>query len=509
MKTSSLVFKREILQAAGENGGSISVQLLTGALADDNTEVMGEAMGALAPYGRAILHDAMAAAMKRCSGVALRRNIAEAGGWKDPGVVDILGPYVQDGDPSVRLAVAVALKENGTAGAVPLLAELLNDPVAEVRHGALSRITGIPWGYCGDALRDTLNHPDIEMARKAARKLCEIYDGAVEPILASALEHSDPEVRFVAAEGLLKGKSPRGVPAMDELIRQGVFSSDGVKALKDHGGEEGLEALLRYMPEAPPQHRNMVIQVFSTQRCQKAVPILEEYFGKSTGSERINTAKALEFQGWKPKNLEQAREFFQLIGNSEVLAEMGAPEAVQPLLQRAMRTTSDQELITCCRLLARNENSSATNALVSLLKAKKWNQAIFPAQQLIRMDTLGALQGLVDHIFGPSPVHSVEREAVSKAGGGIVRLILNRTRNSLSAEKAVKLLSEILRNRPSIVSHADLVFIASLSVSAVVMKTTEEACTVVLKRTNQIKPLNCDEVKRLAAEELAARKTNG
>ncbi|MBB5128392.1 DNA-binding transcriptional MerR regulator [Streptomyces albaduncus] len=88
-----------------------------------------------------------------------------------PGPVEALVEAVlSETDPNVAGALRWALAQGGDDG-LPLLAEGLGSPVAEVRKRAVQTLVEIPGGEATALLRDALAHPDIVVRRYAAPAL--------------------------------------------------------------------------------------------------------------------------------------------------------------------------------------------------------------------------------------------------------------------------------------------------------------------------------------------------
>lgn len=510
-KTGKIPIKKLIIRSIANAGGPEALQLLTEALANPDEEIMETALKALHPYGDPILYDAVSSSMKICSESTFVRNMDLLSNWSDPASVDVIEPFMSDPSPRVRLAAAKALNPYCSPRVSSILIEALNDSDREVRLMALSGVSLYHSIQCRNALEKTLDHPDTEMARKAIEGLCGLMNAPVAPILVRSLEHPDPIVRLCAAAGLLMRKNTDALQTVEDFLKGSdlPLQERAVKVLAERGGEDGLTILSSYLPEASGRIQRSLVDVFSRNRFPGVIPGLERLLSQTSGGVQAEVAAALNFQGWKPRDAEQTRLLYRLTGNFESLAAAGLPEAVEPLRKKAMSTSSDQDLISCCRELAGIDDPSAIKALTALLNTLDWNRAGYPAMYLVKMDKPLAYQGLVNHVFGPKPVKSVEDQVITEAGAGVIRYIIRKTDSPEKAEKAVKLLTSILQNRASIVSKADLEAIASMAPSAIVIKTTIEACEVVLRPTSQVKPLYCDWLRQLAKQELSRRDRNG
>ena len=105
---------------------------------------------------------------------------------------------------------------------VPALVKALDDPDAEVRHGALNSLMafGEQARPAAPKLRDLLNHgPDPETRQQSAALLGQIRDQEAVPALTACLDDPDEALQMAAARAL--GRFGAGVstkPLVDKLM---------------------------------------------------------------------------------------------------------------------------------------------------------------------------------------------------------------------------------------------------------------------------------------------------
>jgi HEAT repeat protein len=125
-----------------------------------------------------------------------------------------------------RLPSLVALGE----AAVPVLADILSDPAVEpiLRQRAAVALREIGSATAIPELTASLNHPDPVQRILAARALAGIAGaGAAEPIM-ELLVDADPSVAKVAVQMLAQVDDGRALPALTQAAERGA--SDFVRA---------------------------------------------------------------------------------------------------------------------------------------------------------------------------------------------------------------------------------------------------------------------------------------
>lgn len=500
-----------LLEAAGETGGDLALQLLTGALADRAEEVFAKAASILEDYGKDSRYRALAASISRCSEEFLPRNLLVLGETRNPEAVDIIAGFLEDPSTEIRVAATIALGANYTPKAAEQLISALKSPDSPVRLTALEGVKRFNSVLCRDALAGTLAHSDPETAVKAAEALCETGDVAVPDILAGALTSRVPALRFIAAGGLLNRKDPRGLATMAAFLTDGPpeFQSRAIAALVEKAGEPGLEAIALAVDTAPDTLRGELARVFADKRYEGAVPALVRLLDNGPEEARPHAAAALKRHGWKPDNPSRIREYCVQTGDFTAMAEAGMPEAVEPLLRSGLKAGSDYQMISCSRNLEKIKTPAAVDALIKLMNSSGRKLGIFPAFVLLEMDDPRACRALVDNVFSPNEAQGLDVRIILDGKPGLIRWIMAKAAFPEHSFRAVKMLERILEKRPSIVTDEDLAGLCSLQVQTITLKSKIEACRVVVTATGGREPLDCARVRRLASEERLRRQSSG
>jgi HEAT repeat protein len=147
------------------------------------------------------------------------RRLREVGG---PEVVAALIAALEDPVPAVRGSVALALNELRSPEALPALIEhLRNDPAPGVRRMCVAFLRLFRDERADDALRRALEDSSPLVVCLASEQVGESGDPRAVPLLLPLLDHPDRDVRFSAANALLKLRAadPRLVAALEQLAR--------------------------------------------------------------------------------------------------------------------------------------------------------------------------------------------------------------------------------------------------------------------------------------------------
>ena len=504
-------FKKLIIETAGAIGSPAVINMLSEILSDPDEEIMTTALDALRPYGEIVVLDSIIASLKMCRGDTAVRNLNMIANGNDHSRVDAVQPFLSDPNPEIRLAAVGALSSVTSERVLQLLKKALSDPSKPVVKRAIDLIAWFHGKTGTVLLKQLVVHDDLEIARNAMVNLCMLRVRGIESTLVEALEHSDEVICFFAAAELARRLRPEGFQALEFILRSGSIpiGERAVAALHAHKDIEGLQVLCSNIQKTSGTVQKAILKVFSKVLFLDAVPGLISVLTSASGDILIAAAEALKFQKWQPENPEQAKLFYIATKNLEGMVTLKLPEAVDPLREKVFRTSVGLELRGYCKNLAEIDHPSAVKVLIDVLNCFKGDKDFYPASCLIEIDNSQAHKGLVDYIFNPKAWRPVEYKIMDKAGGGIIQRILNRTRDPKTAEKAVKFLSSIMQERPSIASEYDLAAIASLSTQAIVIKTTEVACRVVLVPTSRIRQLDCSALRQLAKQEQSRRTLNG
>ena len=160
------------------------------------------------------------AAGLRAEDRAVRRDAMRALRAGGKAAIPVLGELLGDPLPDVRKRADEILGQIGAA-AVPLLTRLATDVRPEVRYHAISvlgdlgRDSAAAVAAMAEGLRDT----EVDVAREAGWALAALHEAAAPAVktLAAALQHEDVVVRINAA-GALASVGRRAAPAVAALI---------------------------------------------------------------------------------------------------------------------------------------------------------------------------------------------------------------------------------------------------------------------------------------------------
>ena len=510
-RTKSPAVRKYLIKALGRTGGPKVIRFLAETLADEGEEIRSQARAALEPYGKPVFFDALAASLDLATGLAVKETLLLLAKENDSSALDLIIPFLRHEDTEYRLYGVEALEACRSPKTSLLLAQMLKDSDSDVRERAVRALGETRAPNRLSALEDALRHDDAGIARRAAMVLSGIADAGIPSILKKALSHEDEEIRWIAVEGLIRrdeyfdaGVLTRLLETSDNALREKTF-----RLCMETKQIQGAKALAAFLPKATGDTLFRLLDFFARTSCSDAVDSLVALYEKDRGEIRKKAALALKHQKWHPENLELAREFWLLVGDMDAMVKAGLPEAVPAMRQKALNTDSHFEMLDCCKQLAKIKNPEAISALIAVMNTQNYMFAIHAANELIRLNNAQANQGLVDHVFGSRRLSSVENAVIGKGMGGEIALIVDKTRNALQAESAVKFLERILRKRPDTVSGTDLARLASLAPRAVVTATTVEACQVFVRTTTETRRMECTSLRQLAKQELARRNANG
>ncbi len=214
--------------------------------------------GPQTPHYVAISNQIVSAA--RAHDWTVRWAAAEALGWiANPGTMPALVELLEDEHWIVRSAALRGLREMHDSSVVPYIAELLEDPDANVREVAAS-VIGELGGHStlavtrlGAALGD-----DDEFVRLAAiQALGALQDTVNLDQLLRALENGPVNIRWAAAEALLRIAAPESVPGLVQALtdESGPYFEErkvchlAAEALEAIGTPEALSALAYWQRE--------------------------------------------------------------------------------------------------------------------------------------------------------------------------------------------------------------------------------------------------------------------
>lgn len=214
LTSSSPSVRRAAIEALGAVGGSLAVEPIAYALADEEPAVRASAVRAL---GR------------------VRSPTGEL-----PGLPQLFALVERASDQSLMVAALSALGESGDARALPILRPLVRsgDPMAAV--AAVEAVAGFPELKRVEALIDGLAHPAGEVVKAALRALGETRDVRAVLHLGACLDHPAWDVRRLAADLLgRRGASAAGPlrarlsveedPLVREAIGRALEQSSGLK----------------------------------------------------------------------------------------------------------------------------------------------------------------------------------------------------------------------------------------------------------------------------------------
>jgi len=147
-------------------------------------------------------------------------------------VTRLIGILAGDPEPMPRQAAAVALGDIGDLRALEPLTRALHDSLAEVRLQAVSALPLLDSPAVADPLRQALQDEDQEVRATAAAGLGDIRDDASRDRLVRVTrDDPDPRVQFEAAMALARMGDRRGTPLLTSMIDHRDFGLLAVEHL--------------------------------------------------------------------------------------------------------------------------------------------------------------------------------------------------------------------------------------------------------------------------------------
>jgi len=214
--------------------GNRDIPGLVNALSSRNPDVQSEAMRALGEIGSAAVGQIVPALKQRNRRLRLGA-IGALAEIQDPGAVPALAEMMRDPVSEIRWQAAIALGEIGSQEAIAFLIPGLEDADKYVRYGSALSLAKIGYQPAGDAgwawfyaarqdwdrlrelgsyalppLHNLLRDNDSEVRVRAVRMIGDIGDGDSGPVLIGALGDPDRQVRWEAVLASQKC----GVPPM-------------------------------------------------------------------------------------------------------------------------------------------------------------------------------------------------------------------------------------------------------------------------------------------------------
>lgn len=178
------------------NDPALKLELLKEAVSRGDLTVRKAAMHELSSLKSEAAVQALVELLETADPAELRGRAADSLGRA--GSTAAIGPLLRafaSGDPDLRLAAAVSLRELGHSG-----------PDVEVI----------------DELKRDLRAPDGAARRLAVEKISWLRSPAAFPSLVGALEDSNGDVRAAAVWGLLSLKDPRAIPLLEGLRKDPI-----------------------------------------------------------------------------------------------------------------------------------------------------------------------------------------------------------------------------------------------------------------------------------------------
>jgi len=313
-------------------------------------------------------------------------------------------------DAEVRKAAAEALRNIGSPKAIPALIEALKDKDAEMRKAAAEALGLIGSPEAVPALIEALQDKDAEVREDAAEALGKIGSPEAVPALIKALKDKDVWVRKAAAKALGNIGSPEAIPALIKALDKDVWVCKAVAwALRNIGPPEAIPALIKALKDGNDYVR---------WAAARALALCIASISPSPNPKERKDQEALLRQAVRAL-ARQRTGVYEL--PSIALAKLQAltptySEPFQPLQpspwRRATRVAG-YSLAAAVLLAAAGLLAIFSGALGEMLR-EKWKAAL---QTWLSTHPAWALIALV---------------AVAAALGGLLSLLLDRLRNSLT-----------------------------------------------------------------------------
>ena len=451
-------------------GNREAVPVLAGLLGDERLAHM--ARYALEPIADPVVDDALREALGKLKGKLLVGVINSIAVRRDAKAAETLSRLLQDGDPQVASAAAVALGRIGTPEAAKALERASDNQPAEIRPALYEGRL-----YCADALAaqgqrdealaiyESLRGPQTPTAiRVAAIRGAILARVSGVPFLIEQLHNSDPSMFGVAlwvAQHELPGAETTQALAAElsklPVERQALL----VQALGNRGDPAALPALLAAVKSAEKGVRLAAIRTLPQIGSASAIPTLIE----ALGSADAETSQAAQDSLGKLPVKEADAAVASMLDSAEQGRRLMAIELVGrrsrtgsamtsaiPALMKAARDADQQVRLASLKVLGDLAGPEQRDALLDLLTSAKSSQEMEAAGRALGAVCAKAgnpdacvekLAGVLTHA-GPALKPVVLRVLCSVGGGKAlqaVRIAVNAPDAEVKAA-AIRVLGE-------------------------------------------------------------------
>lgn len=319
-------------------------------------------------------------------------------------------------------------------GALLAIRKLQSARTEEDRRKAVETLGGGKNVLALDELIQALGDASLHVRERAAAALGDLGDARAVPALLDAIQDPATGIADVAAEALGRIGDERAVPVLAQMLRKGgeVEAAAAARALGQIGSKAAADALLDYLQGLPREEAGYVaaiaVRALGEIGDRRAVPLLRTMVPGSTRCVRMAAIQALGKLGDTaavPTLLEvlaQDEDPAILTHVSVALAELGAREAIRPLLHRMAGTES---------ALSRRQTVHAVGTLLHLgeglyaaLTADQFarDEAVAKLlRNLARMDTAAGI-GFASRRRSRRLDHVLERYLAGDYSGAVRRL---------------------------------------------------------------------------------------
>ncbi len=349
---------------------------------------------------------------------------------RDAQAVALLTGRLQDADPEVADAAAVALGRIGTPAAAAALKARLLEAVPPLRAAL------------GEGCVRAADHLRVAGQTGAARDLCDAARAAALP----------PPQRLQALRGALLVRGAEGLPLLRETLRAEDRRSFqlGLRVLRELPGNRVTQVLSSELPSLPPERQPLVLAALADRDDAELRPLLVRVVqATNTPALRLAAVQALERHGTAdalPLLLEAALAPQPELARAarQTLSRLRAP-GVEAALVARLTTAPDAQRPVLIEVCAARRLTGALPALIPALDAPQ------PALRRAAVRAVGAL-GTVSELpallraldtapdeASRADVESALLDVAGRAGAAALEALLPLMKNADPARRQVGL----------------------------------------------------------------------
>ena len=257
--------------------------------------------------------------------------------------------YTNSKDPITRLYITKTLSRFSSNEVRDALLKLLQDSHKGVRQTALEGLGRMKVPVSSKFIVPLLRDPDLTVQAKAIETLIKIRDPDVVKYLIEILQDDSEYIRRAAVEVLNEVGDPRAIEDLLNAMRDKDWwvKVRAADALGSIGGPKVVEAVLKLINNEDEFLRRTAVEILNSIKDERAINYLINALQDEDWWVRERAADALANLGDK-KAVPALVAMLQKQDESATIAikalgELGAPEAIDPLIE-CLRATADDSI---------------------------------------------------------------------------------------------------------------------------------------------------------------------